>query len=139
TSLAADSHSGLHDLRAQARLRDRVPVVPALPDHRSRGGIGADVDGHDDAAARGGVAAVQADLLRAGGRLEPGCGLTGAELRQRVAKAQNDRKIDRPCDAVARLPGRADGPIELISAISAAVHPPARSSRSARHWASTLS
>ena len=32
-------------------------------DHRSRGRFGADVDGHDDAAAGRGVAAVQADFL----------------------------------------------------------------------------
>jgi hypothetical protein len=38
-------------------------------------------NGHDDAAARGGVAAVQADLLRAGRRLVAGGGQPGAELR----------------------------------------------------------
>jgi hypothetical protein len=32
-------------------------------DHRSRGRFGADVDGHDDAAAGRGVAAVQADFF----------------------------------------------------------------------------
>jgi len=35
----------------EARLRDRFPAVPAVPDHRPRGRLGADVDGHDDAAA----------------------------------------------------------------------------------------
>ena len=70
--VAAHPGAGLHDLRAEARLRDRLPAVPAVPDHRPGGRLGADVDGHDDAAAGGGVAAVQADLLRAGGRLEPG-------------------------------------------------------------------
>src|SRR6185436_6298190 len=53
-----------------------------LPDHRPRGRLGADVDGHDDAAAGGGVAAVQADLLRAGRRLVAGGGKPGAELRR---------------------------------------------------------
>jgi len=61
-------------------------LFPALPDHRPGGGLGADVDGHDDAAAGRGLAAVQADLLRAGRRLESGRGLPGAELR-RVAIA----------------------------------------------------
>ena len=68
--VAAHPRSGLHDLGAEARVRDRLPAVPAVPDHRPRGRIGADVDGHDDAAAGGGVAAVQADLLRAGRRLD---------------------------------------------------------------------
>jgi hypothetical protein len=35
----------------------------AVSDHRSRGRFGADVDGHDDAAAGRGVAAVQADFF----------------------------------------------------------------------------
>ncbi len=73
-SVAARAGAGLHDLRAQARLRDRLPAVPAVSDHRPGGGERLDVDGHDDAAAGRGVAAVQADLLRAGGRLEPGGG-----------------------------------------------------------------
>src|SRR5262249_12140751 len=73
--------AGLHDLRAQARVRDRLSSVPAVPDHRPGGRLGADVDGHDDAAAGGGVAAVQAHLLRAGRRLEPGGRQPGAELR----------------------------------------------------------
>jgi flagellar biosynthetic protein FliP len=49
--VAARARALLHDLRAQARLRDRLPAVPAVPDHRPRGRLGADVDGHDDAAA----------------------------------------------------------------------------------------
>ena len=48
---ARDPDPGLHDLRAAARLRDRLPAVPAVPDHRPRGRLGPDVDGHDDAAA----------------------------------------------------------------------------------------
>jgi flagellar biosynthesis protein FliP len=30
----ARAGAGLHDLRAQARVRDLLPAVPALPDHR---------------------------------------------------------------------------------------------------------
>ena len=57
-------------------------LVPALPDHRPRGRLGADVDGHDDAAAGRGVPALQADLLRAGRRLVAGRRQPGAELRR---------------------------------------------------------
>jgi uncharacterized protein len=80
---------------APARPRDRISPVPALPGHRSRGGFGADVDGHDDAAAGGGIAAVQAHLLRAGGRLEPGGGQPGAELRD-VTAPRRDRAAATP-------------------------------------------
>ena len=62
-------------------------LVPAVPDHRPRGRIGVDVDGHDDAAAGGGVAAVQADLLRTGRRLVAGRRQPGAELQRVVAEA----------------------------------------------------
>src|SRR6202011_247032 len=79
-NVAADPGAGVHDLRTEARLRDRLPPVPAVFDHRPRGRLGADVDGHDDAAAGGGIAAVQADLLRAGRRLVAGGGQPGAEL-----------------------------------------------------------
>jgi hypothetical protein len=78
----ADTGAGVHDLGTEARLRDRLPAVPAVPDHRPRGRLRPDVDGHDDAAAGGGVAAVQADLLRAGRRLVAGSGQPGAELRR---------------------------------------------------------
>ena len=80
-TVAAHPGAGLHDLGTEARLRDRLPAVPAVPDHRPRGRLGADVDGHDDAAAGRGVAAVQADLLRAGRRLDAGRRQPGAELR----------------------------------------------------------
>src|SRR6202000_2215002 len=79
--LAEDPDSRLHDFRVATRLRDRLPAIPALPDHRPRGGIGSDVDGHDDAAAGRGVAAVQADLLRAGRRLVARGRKPGAKLR----------------------------------------------------------
>ena len=52
--------------RTQTRLRNRVSAVSTIPDHRPCCGLGAHVDGHDDAATRRGIAAAQADLLRAG-------------------------------------------------------------------------
>ena len=55
-------------------------LFPAVSDHRSRGRFGADVDGHDDAAAGGGVAAVQADLLCSGRRLDAGGRLAHTKL-----------------------------------------------------------
>ena len=76
----------------QARLRDRVSAVPAVPDHRPGDRIDPDVDGHDDAAAGGRVAAVQADLLRAGRRLESGRGQPGAELRAVAARNGSSAK-----------------------------------------------
>src|SRR3546814_1430311 len=63
----------LHDQRAEARLRDRLPAIPALPHHRHGGGLDPHVDGHDDAAAGDDLAALQADLLRAGRRLVYDC------------------------------------------------------------------
>ncbi len=71
------------DLKLFMDLSGEAPPAtpPAVSDHRPRGRLGADVDGHDDAAAGGGVAAVQADLLRAGRRLVAGGGQLGAELR----------------------------------------------------------
>ena len=74
------SGPGLHDFRALARVRDRLPVVPAVPHHRSGRRLGTDVDGHDDAAAGRGVATVQADLLRPGRRLDAGRRLADPEL-----------------------------------------------------------
>jgi hypothetical protein len=47
-------------------FRNRVSAVSAISDHRPCCGLGAHVDGHDDAATRRGIAAVQTDLLRAG-------------------------------------------------------------------------
>ena len=79
-TIAAHPDPGLHDLGVEARLRDRLPPVPALPDHRPRGRLGLDVDGHDDVAAGRGVAALQADLFRAGRRLVAGRRQPGAEL-----------------------------------------------------------
>src|SRR5204863_6730924 len=65
----------------------RLPAVPPLPDHRSRRRLRADVDGHDDAAACDDLAALQADLLRAGRRLVAGGGEPGAELRGVISTA----------------------------------------------------
>src|SRR3546814_237440 len=72
---------GVHDLGAAARLRDRFPALRALPHHRHGRRLGADVDGHDDAAAGHDLAAFQADLLRPRRRLVS-CGRQpGPELR----------------------------------------------------------
>jgi hypothetical protein len=78
----AGARAGLHDLGAEARLRDRLPALRALPDHRSRGRVDPDVGRHDDAAAGDGRAAFQADLLRARRRLEPRRRLARPELRK---------------------------------------------------------
>ena len=69
--------------RAQARLRDRLSDLRAVPHHRHGGRLDPDEHGHDDAAAGDHLAAVQADLLRAGRRLAPGRGLAGRELPAR--------------------------------------------------------
>ena len=82
-----ESASRVRYERAQDRVPDRIPDLPAVPDHRPRHRRHLDVDGHDDAAAGDRITAVQADLLRAGGRLEPGRWLASAELRN-VAAAQ---------------------------------------------------
>src|SRR5205085_9252252 len=83
--VAADPGPCLHDLRTETRLRDWLPAIPPLPDHRSRRRIGPDVDGYDDAAPGRSVAAVQVDLFRAGRRLVAGGGEPGAELRRQLA------------------------------------------------------
>src|SRR5690606_34774878 len=84
--LAAHSGAGLHDFRTAPRLRDRLSAVRAISGDRPRDRLGADVHGHDDAAAGDRVPALQADFLRAGGRLEPGGGLAGAEFRDDLRK-----------------------------------------------------
>src|SRR3954465_1925049 len=72
--VAAHPRPCLHDLGTQARVRDRLSFVPAISNHRSRGRVGLDVDGHDDAATGGRFATVQADLLRSRRWLESGGG-----------------------------------------------------------------
>jgi FliP family len=72
--------AGIPGGRAAPRLRDRLPVVPALPGHRHGGGERADEPRDDDAATERGVAAVQADLLRADRRVAVGGGEPGAEF-----------------------------------------------------------
>ena len=79
-SQAKEDDLALFVRRAEAGVRDRVPAVRAVPGHRPGGGERADEHGHDDAAACGGVPAVQADLLRPGGRLAAGGGIAGGEL-----------------------------------------------------------
>ena len=66
----AHPHPRLHDLGAAARLRDRLPDRAAVPGHRHDRRDADDVDGHDDAAAVGDLAAGQASVLRDGRRLE---------------------------------------------------------------------
>ena len=70
----------LHHLRAQDGVPDRVPDLPAVPDHRPRRRRDPDVDGHGDAAARLHLAAVQDPALRPGRRLEPRHPLARGEL-----------------------------------------------------------
>ena len=53
------------------RLRDRVPHRPPLPRHRHDRLDHRDVDGHDDAAADGDLAAVQGAVLHPDRRMEP--------------------------------------------------------------------
>ena len=60
----------LHDQRAENRVSNRLHGVHTVPGHRSGGGQRADVDGHDDAVAGSGVAAVQDHVVRGGGRLD---------------------------------------------------------------------
>ncbi len=76
----ADRRARLRDQRAQDRLPDRLPAVPAVPDHRHGGGQRPAVDGHDDAAAGDDLPAVQAPAVRPRGRLEPGRRLDREEL-----------------------------------------------------------
>jgi hypothetical protein len=49
--------------------------------------------GHDDAAASGDLAAVQADFLRSGGRLVSGGRIAGAQLRQHGRRIDQDRPL----------------------------------------------
>jgi hypothetical protein len=80
---AAGGDAGLHDLGAEAGVRDRLSTVRAVPGHRPGGGQRADEHGHDDAAAGGCIPAVQADLLRARRRLAAGRRIAGRELPAR--------------------------------------------------------
>src|SRR6266508_4003296 len=63
---------GLHHLRAEDGLSDRVPDLPAVPDHRHGRRRHAHVDGDDDAAACPHLPAVQDPAVRARRRLAPG-------------------------------------------------------------------
>src|SRR5690606_17167768 len=79
---AAHAAAGVPHQRAAHRLRDRLLHLPAVPRHRPGGRVVADLDADDRAAADDRVAAVQADAVRAGRRLEPDRGLAGARLRR---------------------------------------------------------
>ena len=59
--------ASFHAVGNSARVRDRVHDFSTLSCDRSGRRLGADGDGHDDGAARGGVAAIQAGVLRHGG------------------------------------------------------------------------
>ena len=75
---------GVHDLRAQDRVPDRLPDLHPVPDHRHGGRVDPDVHGHDHAAAGADLAAVQDPALRAGRRLEPGHRVARPELPHRT-------------------------------------------------------
>ena len=62
---------GLHHLRAQDGVPDRLPDLPAVPGDRPRRRLDADVDGHGDAAACLHLAAVQDPAVRPRRRLGP--------------------------------------------------------------------
>src|SRR6185312_3831938 len=68
-SAAADPR--LHDLRAPSGLRDRVPDRASVPGYRHDRRDADHVDGDDDAAAFGHLAAGQDPVLRADRLLEP--------------------------------------------------------------------
>ena len=64
--------AGLHAQRTEDGVPDRLPDLLALPDPRHGGRQRHGVDGHVDAAAGAGVAALQDPAVRAGRRLAPG-------------------------------------------------------------------
>ncbi|KAF1853906.1 hypothetical protein Lal_00005115 [Lupinus albus] len=103
---AACPGPGLHDLGDQARVRDRLPVVPALPHHRHGGVVDPDVDGHDDAAADHGGDSVQDHLLRAGRRVVPDRRVAGPQFRNALS-AHANRENSR---ALRRIPPAPAGP-----------------------------
>ena len=72
--------SDVHDQRAEDRVSDRLHGVHSLSGHRPGRRQRADVDGHDDAVSRAGVAAVQDHVVRGGRRLDAAHGHTGREL-----------------------------------------------------------
>src|SRR5205823_5567761 len=67
----AGADPGLRHLRAQDGVPDRVPDLPAVPDHRHGRRGDADLDGDDDAAPGPRLAAVQDPAVRARRRLAP--------------------------------------------------------------------
>ena len=76
-----DPAAGLRHQRAEDRLPDRLPDLPALPDHRPRRLLDPDVARHDDAVADDRLDAVQAVAVRAGRRLGADDGLARRLLR----------------------------------------------------------
>ena len=86
-----DARARVHDLGAEDGVRDRVPGLRAVPDHRPRDLVDADVHGHDDAAACPDLAAVQDPAVRARRRL-------GA-ARRRASSRDSTRDAGIPADA----------------------------------------
>jgi hypothetical protein len=102
---SAHSRPGLHDLRDQARLRDRLPDRAALPGHRPDRGHHHHVDGHDDAAADRGLAPLQGAVLRADRRLEPARRQPRALVRLNPLSLTADRRpVNRVPYAFVRTP-----------------------------------
>ncbi len=71
----------VRDERAQDRFPDRLHHLHPVSHHRHGGGERADVDGDDDGVTHHHLIAVQADVVRAGGRLAVADRLARAELR----------------------------------------------------------
>src|SRR5581483_2898791 len=96
---AAGARAGLPHLRAEDRLRDGVPHLHPVPDPRHGRRVRPHLDGHDHAAARPHLAAVQADAVRARRRLERAHRLARAELpltKEDRPHERRDGDRDRP-------------------------------------------
>ncbi len=73
-------HPRLHAVGADAGVSDRLYDLSSLSGDRYGGRVGADVDGHDDAAAGHYLSALQAAALRSGQRVGSGSRLAGPEF-----------------------------------------------------------
>src|SRR5690606_4405966 len=72
--------AGFRHQRVEDGVPDRLSGFHPLPHHRHGGGVGTDVDGHDDAFARADFTAVQTYAVRDGGRVESVARLADGEL-----------------------------------------------------------
>ena len=129
----------VHHLRAQDGVPDRLPDLPAVPDHRPGRRLDADVDGHDDAAAGLHLAAVQDPAVRPGRRLEPRHPVARGEL-PRMTQDHGHQHL--PSSAMERrAEGRAADPARRASssACSSRSSRPSRRSRSRRSRSSRRS